>query len=191
MGRAPKRARDRRLPVRAGQAPWQLWLSYQRYALLLAAVAIAPLALVALLPSLGLVTALTPTWWLALLAAVVAGAPVARFAVQVAARWPDKLRATRVADARRARGRFVPESVGRLCTDPCFRVVAHELLLRAGLSRRERVALVARLSREQYAAAHETLTWDATTGELLRHDGDRVVRERWSPEAAGPAIAER
>lgn len=133
---APAARRFRLAPMPAG-ARLRLWLSYQRYAALLL---FAPLtALVAaawLLP-----------WWAAVLLALPAIAPL-RFSFVVAARWPRKLRATQVAMHRQRLGRFEARSVRAYCGDPCFRVVAGEILARAGISRRERRRLIRQFATE-------------------------------------------
>ncbi len=126
-----------RLPELGTLATVRLWLSYQRYAFVLLGVAIAAFALAA---------AYMP-WWTAVLVALAAIAPV-RFAVDVIARWPRKLRATRIALARMQAGSFETVSVRRYCTDPCFRVVASELRARAGVARRERRAIIRRYADE-------------------------------------------
>ena len=109
----------------------RLWLSYQRYAFLLIG---APVLGVA-----ALIAWTTP--WLWVPAALVAIAPV-KFGITVFARWPKKLRATHVATRRIEQGRFSPKSIRGHCGDPCFRVVAHEILRRAGVPRAERRRIV-------------------------------------------------
>ena len=66
-----------------------------------------------------------------------------KFGVTVLARWPRKLRATRIAELRIRSGRFAPASVRPYCGDPCFRVVAREILRRGGVSRADRRDLIA------------------------------------------------
>lgn len=111
----------------------RLWCSYQRYAFLLVAAAGAIVAGVALLaPDL---------WYVWALAAL----PVLRilaFAAEVYRRFGRKMRATALAARRIAQGRFHARSVRGYCGDPCFRVVAHEILRRAGVERRERRRLI-------------------------------------------------
>ena len=118
-------------------ASLRLWLSYQRYALLLIG---APALAVAALAAWT-----SPWWWVP--AGLVAQWPV-RFGVAVFARWPRKLRATRLATARIRAGRFSPRSIRGHCGDPCFRVVAHEILRRAGLPRAERRRIVSQYREE-------------------------------------------
>lgn len=117
----------------------RLWLSYQRYAFLLAALALALVAAVAVW---------MPTRWYAWLIAVPVAGRIAVFAWQVYRRWPRKLRATALATLRIASGRFAPRSVRGYCGDPCFRVVANEILRRAGLPRAERRGLIGQFARE-------------------------------------------
>lgn len=115
----------------------RLWLSYQRYAFLLVALAALVVTAVAwIAPHAG--------WWLWPLAPV----PVyivyrlLGFAREVHGRWPRKLRATLLASQRIATGRFRPASVRAYCGDPCFRVVADEILRRSGMARTERRDLI-------------------------------------------------
>ena len=120
------------LPTFARSERLRLWLSYQRYAFVLVGGSAAlALAMIALAP-----------WWLAAPVVLLAIVP-ARFGLTVWARYPRKLRATQVAAHRIAHGRFQPSSVTSYCGDPCFRVVAHEILRRAGHDRSSRRALIA------------------------------------------------
>lgn len=115
----------------------RLWLSYQRYAFLLLGV-----------PALGLAALIawtSPWWWVP--AGLIALVPI-KFGITVAARFPRKLRATWIATRRIDSGRFAPTSVRSYCGDPCFRVVAHEILRRAGVPRAERRRLVTQYREE-------------------------------------------
>ena len=117
----------------------RLWLGYQRYAFLLAGLALAICAAVAFWAA--------AVWWLWLLAAL----PVVkllRMAGEVYGRWPRKLRATVLATRRIESGRFRPGAVRGYCGDPCFRVVAGEILRRAGMGRRARGRLIRQFARE-------------------------------------------
>jgi hypothetical protein len=134
----------------------RLWLSYQRYAFLLVAVPAAALA----------TAAAWGPWWLAALVGVAAIVPV-RFAIEVQGRWPRKLRATRVALARIRAGRFRPASVRRYCGDPCFRVVAREILTTAGIPRAERRALVRQFSEQARRDRDVVLLVDHTKGTVI------------------------
>jgi hypothetical protein len=128
----------------------RLWLSYQRYAFLLLGVpAIAVGALIAWT---------SPWWWVP--AGLVALWPV-RFGASVLARWPRKARATLIAQRRIDAGRFSPRSIRGYCGDPCFRVVAHEILRRAGVPRAERRRIV-----HQY---REELRRDRSTLVIVDH----------------------
>jgi hypothetical protein len=117
-----------------------LWWSYQRYALLLAAGAVAIVAAIA---------AFAPgVWWLWLAAAV----PVVRlagYAREVHERYPRKLRATVLAVRRMDAGRFRARSLAPYCGDPCFRVVAREILRRARFSSVESRRLIRSLRSHQ------------------------------------------
>ena len=139
-----------------------LWLSFQRYALILAVVAAAPLALAwALAPD---------AWWAWSLAALVA-LRVGAVAVTVADRWPRKLRALRVAARRVELGRFTPTDVRRYCGDPCFRVVAREALRLAGVPATEARRLVRAYARELRSEASELVVIDHLGGQIRRVSG--------------------
>ncbi|MGE5185523.1 MAG: hypothetical protein ACM31C_25845 [Acidobacteriota bacterium] len=126
-----------RLPALGALATLRLFVSYQRYGFLLVGAPVAAFALAA---------AYAP-WWLAAIVALAGIAP-ARFGIDVLLRWPRKLRATRLGLARMQHGSFAPASVRRYCSDPCFKVVARELLARAGVPPGERRALVRRFADE-------------------------------------------
>lgn len=114
----------------------RLWASYQRYALLLGLLALCPLlAAAAVAPSRGIAWA----------AAIAVALPIGRFAAAVYRRWPQKIRATMLAIRRIESGRFTPRFVTGYCADPCFRLVADEILARAGHDRRHRKALIREL----------------------------------------------
>lgn len=143
----------------------RLWLSYQRYGLLLVG---APPVAVA-----GAAWAL-PGWVAALVA--LAAIPPVRFGVEVLGRWPRKLRATRLADARIRAGRFRPAQIKGHCGDPCFRVVAAEILARAGVPRAERRAQI-RTYAEQLRRERDVLVLvDHVRGTVTTIGGD--ARER-------------
>lgn len=131
-----------RLPPLPTLTRVRLWLGYQRYGFVLVGAPVAAVAAAAVL---------TP-WYVALLVALAGLAP-ARFGVEVLSRWPRKLRATRVAFARIEAGRFSPRAVKPYCGDPCFRLVADEVLARAGTPAAERRRLIrqygAQLRRER------------------------------------------
>lgn len=146
---APPPRQRLRLPALSAGARLRLWISYQRYAALL---------LVAPLGALAAAAWLLP-WWVAAALAVPAIAPL-RFALEVARRWPRKLHATQLAIHRQAQGRFAPASVRACCGDPCFRVVAAEILRRAGLPRGERRRLIAQLAAELRAADRFVVYFD-------------------------------
>jgi hypothetical protein len=139
-----------------------LWLSYQRYALLLGALTLAiPLVIIVFAPTV---------WWLYLLAAY----PVIRLAmatVGVHRRWPEKIRATRLADRRIASGQFTPKFVENYCEDPCFRVVARELLRRAGYDRKQRRAIVREFARQAKANSDVVIMVDHQTGAVTTVQG--------------------
>lgn len=138
-----------RLPPLSRATRARLWISYQRYA---AVLLLAPLA------ALALAAWLTP-WWVTALLVLPALAPL-RFSLSVAARWPRKLRATQVALWRQRQGQFSPASVRGSCGDPCFRVVAAEILARAGLDRRARRRLIRQFAAELRAEDRLTFVFD-------------------------------
>lgn len=141
----------------------RLWLSYQRYALLLFALAAAPIA--------AMVTLAPASWlWWPLAAAPSLAAAV--FASSVYRRWPRKLRATALAARRIESGRFAPRRLREYCGDPCFRVVAAEILTRAGYSRRERDQMIREFARDLREPVF-LLEVDHLGG-TVRIDGDSV-----------------
>jgi hypothetical protein len=142
------RKRVRLAPLPAGTR-LRLWISYQRYAALLLALPVAAIALAAWLAP----------WWIAALLALPVIAPV-RFALEVASRWPRKLRATQLALHRLRLGHFHPESVRAYCGDPCFRVVAREILTRAGIPRGERRRQLAQFANELRDADRIVVSFD-------------------------------
>ncbi len=154
----------------------RLWISYQRYALLLG---FAPPVVVA-----ALAVHWPAAWWLWGPLAVVALRLVA-FAAEINGRLGRKLRATMLGTRRIAAGRFRPESVRRYCTDPCFRVVAHELLRRAGLSRAERRALTRRFADEERARGESLVLVNREDGVLFHIDGSTVTRHALIGETDG------
>lgn len=135
------------------------WFDLQRYALLLTALALAPVLLVGLLAPF--------VWWAWLLALVLA-ARVGSFAVAVWRRWPAKRHALRVALFRIAAGRFEPEQIRRHCGDPCFRLVAHAALRRAGVAAHERRRIVAGYAAQLRDASSELIIFDHIRGEVRR-----------------------
>jgi signal transduction histidine kinase len=162
--------------VPAHERAW-LWLSFQRYALLLAAAAVAPVAAVATLAA--------DVWW-AWAVALVVCLRLGAYALTIGRRWPAKIHALRVDLYRLERGRFSPERVRRRCGDPCFRVVARESLRRSGVARRERGELVrsyAHALREERSAV---VVFDLQRGELRRRIGDELHVEPLDRAPAPP-----
>lgn len=155
------------LPHLGGLARARLWLSYQRYGVLLCGGGVALPATIALLwPGL---------FWVWIPLALLMLKPIG-FGVTVLRRWPRKLRATLIAEHRMQRGRFRPESVKAYCGDPCFRLVAHEILTRAGMPAAERRALVARLRAEHEQSSRVLLLVDHATGTVFTvHGGGQVT----------------
>lgn len=145
----------------------RLWISYQRYALLLG---LAPVCLVG-----ATVLAAPGAWWAWGPLALISIGPL-RFAVEVYGRLPRKLRATLLADRRHAAGRFRAEMVRPYCGDPCFRVVAHEMLRRAGLPPAERRTLIRKFRAEQAERGHQLVLVDRQGGVLYQVDGTSIRR---------------
>jgi hypothetical protein len=154
-----------RLPALGALARARLWLSYQRYAALLIGI---PLAAVAL--------AARHAPWVITAVVALAGLAPARFGSIVLARWPRKLRATRVALARLQAGRFALASVRRYCGDPCFRIVAREVLARSGMSWAARRALVRRYADELRREGELVMLVDHVRGTVVTIGDD--TRER-------------
>jgi hypothetical protein len=157
------------------ESAW-LWLSWQRYALLLAALA--------LLPSL-LVGLVAPTLWWAWLIAAPITARVGAFAVMVWRRWPSKRHALRVALFRIAAGRFEPAQVRRHCGDPCFRLVAHACLRRAGFAAAQRRRIVAAHAASLRDERSELIVIDHVRGEVHRTTGGRTRVDRFLDSPSG------
>jgi len=117
----------------------RLYLSYQRYAWLLLGLGLALLAAPRVLGP--------DRWWLWLLAGAGA-APLVGLGAVITGRYPHQLRATLGQYQRIADGTFDIDRLERYTGDPCSRVVAHEVLRRAGHGRSARRALVRRLARQ-------------------------------------------
>lgn len=116
-----------------------LWLSYQRYAFVL------------LLPAIGLPLGLYlvfPDAWYAWVPALAVTAWLATPIVHILTGFGKKLRATIVYTRRYRRNGFSPELMRSLSEDPCSRVVALEVMQRAGVPRAEARAVVARFAKE-------------------------------------------
>ncbi|MCX4243084.1 hypothetical protein [Paraliomyxa miuraensis] len=151
--------------------PVLLWLSYQRYALLgLAAIA-----------GLGLgAVALEHAFW-AWLGVVLVTAALLPLVVHVWREFPRKWRATQLATRRIAAGTFRPVALEGYCGDPCWRVVAAEILRRTGMPRARRRELLAQLRAQHEAKSHALLIVDHQRGTLLRVEGDVTVTTTLPP----------
>lgn len=140
-----------------------LFLSYQRYGFALSALALAaPATVVIVSPT---------TWWAWVLAAL----PffwIGGYAVAILSRFPRKLRLTKIAVRRIARGSFQPREVANCCGDPCFRVVAREILNRAGVAPSERDSLIREFQDEATIASSGMLIFDHDQGTVTRLDGE-------------------
>lgn len=169
-----RRASERRRPGPAERV--RLWCSYQRYALLMAC---APL-----LVWTAVLLAAPDAWW--------AWGPLAlvalwflRQAATIYARFPRKMRATLLADRRIAAGRFHPRTIRRYCGDPCFRVVAREILRRAGIPADERKRLIERFAEEEAERGH-TLVFARADGGVQIHVDGKTIRRLPQPGATAP-----
>lgn len=154
-----------RLPELSPGTRIRLWLRYQRYAFVLL---LAPPLVVA-----GLSTLLP--WWLTAIATVAALAPI-RFGVEVWSRYPRKLRATRIALARIEAGTFTHAHIKNHCGDPCFRLVADEILTRAGTPRPERRLVISRYAEQLRNEGSELILIDHVRGTVITVGG--ASRER-------------
>ncbi|HFE43979.1 MAG TPA: hypothetical protein ENJ18_00600 [Nannocystis exedens] len=134
-----------------------LWLSFQRYAILLSLLALAPAAALSLL-AIG-------AWWAWVLAGLL-GLRIGLYAYAIGRRGSAKLHALRVALYRIERGSFDAERVRRHCADPCFRVVARESLRRAGLPANECRRLVRAYAQELRDESSVLVVIDHRRGEL-------------------------
>jgi hypothetical protein len=143
----------------------RLWLGFQRYAFVLLG---APTALVT-------VSVLALPWWATAVLAVAALAPVS-FGVTVWSRYPRKIRATRVALARIANGSFSPASVKRHCGDPCFRLVADEILRRANMARSERKLVIKGFAEQLRREDSMLVLVDHVRGTVITFGGDAQER---------------
>lgn len=160
----------------------RLWLSYQRYAFLMFGVPAAGTAAIA--------TLWPHAWWVWGPAALIT-LKLWAFAVTIWQRWPYKrtstLRYQRQIDA----GRFDPERVRRFTGDPCFRVVAREVLRRADVRGPAQAALIARLRAEHEAAGQQIIFVDRAKGEVIHVDGLGTTRSALQPPAVNqPAAVE-
>jgi hypothetical protein len=149
----------------------RLWLSYQRYALL-ACTGILGLATIAV--------ASGHAWWAWLIAAL-ASAATMPLVVHIWRDYPRKWRATQLATRRIANGSFRVVAVKGYCGDPCWRIVAAEILRRAGLSRRERRRTLAMLRAQHEAESHALIIIDHDNGTLLRVEGGETVQTTLPP----------
>lgn len=125
----------------------RLYVSYQRYAILIFSIWWAVLAFILWYD---------PWAWYLWVPAVPALFWGQGFGREVASRWPRKLRLTEEAHAALEAGTFEVDSLQNYCGDPCFRVVAHEILSTAGYDEAQRQALVQEM-RSQIEAERETV----------------------------------
>ena len=153
-----------------------LALSYQRYALLLGGSCGA-------LAGSGVWLVWTGHWMVGcplLLAAL----PLASFCAGVSSRLSEKMRITAVAQRRIDAGRFEPQMVQDFCGDPCFRVMAREVLRRSGLDRAQAAALVSQYRGILEEESGQTLIIDHTRGRVFKIEGDQtlLVNPQLTPE---------
>lgn len=138
---------ERSIPKETVLGTVRLWLSLQRYALALEASVLALVwgAWMVELPWFGWVV-LTPL--LVLMGAL---------AFHIHGTYRRKRLAMRLALRRQQRGSFDPDSLVNYCGDPCFRVVAGEILRLAGVSDQERRRRISELQRRHAAAQSQIL----------------------------------
>ncbi len=155
----------------------RLWLSYQRYALLMGGLPVVIWS--------AIVWTWPDAWW--------AWAPLAlvalwfvRQSVDIYGRFPRKMRATLLADHRIATGRFRPRSIRRYCGDPCFRVVAREILRRAGIPPAERRRIIELYAEEEAERGH-TLVFARADGSVQIHVDGKEIRRLPQPGATASA----
>jgi hypothetical protein len=157
-------------------------VSYQRYAFLLAFIASGLLG--------GGVWLSTAGYWYFGVPAALGAVKVGAFSAGVASRLSEKMRVTAVAQRRIDAGRFEPAMVRNFCGDPCFRVMAREVLRRAGLGRRERDALVAQYQAMLDEESGQTLIIDHTRGQVFRvEEGQTILVNSMSTTPVAPVSA--
>lgn len=121
----------------------RLFVSYQRYSLVIFGAVCALASSTYLLAQSGLAGWIK--WPLAILVGLFAIRCLHFFWV-VASAWPRKRRATELAIRRIESQRFQPRSLRRYFEDPCYRVVGREILRRSGLSRIHQQEIIRELS---------------------------------------------
>lgn len=119
----------------------RLFLSYQRYC------ALVLVASAACAGGAALAFTRLDSWlrWPACAIASVCALTCLRFAWFIGSHYPRKRRATRLALRRIEMGRFRTESLARYCEDPCYRVVAKEILRHTALGRLEQAEVFRQL----------------------------------------------
>ncbi len=157
---------------------WQrlrLFISYQRYSALLLVLVIAACTLG--IPYLWKWTRdLSVLRWGLLSLFLMPQFFVLRFSWFIATKWPRKYRATLLAKKRIASGGFSPASIERYCEDPCFRVVANEILRMAQLPKQDRRTMIARY-KEKARQPLFLMTIDVNAPEPVRVDGVLFTRD--------------
>ncbi len=142
----------------------RLWFSYQRYGIVLASANLLMIAATAL--AIVEVGGLWP--WALLLILVPITGKLGSFAFEVFGAQRRKLRATFTHQRRISSGSFSPTAVRPYCGDPCWRLVALEVLRRAGHSAQARRALVRTFAHELDTDAHAVVIVDHQTGFVRR-----------------------
>lgn len=157
----------------------RLWVSYQRYATLLFALALG-------LGGAGVYLIDMGSWYFGVPAGLVA-LKVFGFGVMVASRIPEKMRITAVAQRRIDAGRFDPLMVRDFCEDPCFRVMAHEVIGRAGIRGAKRRTLVREYTSAVQEESGQTLIIDHIRGQVFKVEGGQQILISSPPSAASPS----
>lgn len=100
--------------------------------------------------------------------------PLGQLAWSIGAKHHKKLRAVGRAMTRIEHGTFEPGQVVRYCGDPCSRLVAHEILRRAGYGRAERRRIVQEGTTANREADRQLVLVDRARGVLVEVNGARV-----------------
>jgi hypothetical protein len=148
----PQRALAPLTPPSTSPLRSRLWWSYQRYVFALGAVAL-------LIAAASVTAAALLSWWWAL--GCLVSIPLARFAASIWSHYPRKVELTLSALALIEDKTFSPDLLRNYCGDPCYRVVADEILRYTGRNAVER--------REVIRAHHEALSQARAEVVVIEH----------------------
>ena len=140
----------------------RLWLSYQRYALMLTSFALAcPLVTYVAFPAL----------WAAWTSAALVGVFCLSGAIKIGWKFGHKLRVTAMLERRYKRNGFNAEQLRQYAEDPCYRVVSNEVMRRVDVPAAERRRILKQFKEE--AGVPVMFRPNPETGALERvHSGD-------------------